>query len=317
MNSPIFIIGIHRCGSTLWLNLLATRPGNLRLAEPRFLGAPRQRDFRFFLKSQAFDLSTETDIQRMVEVCFAKKNRPGLESDFWRFEGVSVADNPEMKKEIVRRIKNSDRSLGAIAASFIEEIVRFSGKTRACAVFPVDIEFIPELIAWFPDCRILHVTRDPRAIAMSKSNDPTGTAVRISKRPRLAWLIRKIAVLFVINEYRKFARFHRQFAGLKNYRLFRYEDLLAEPDRVLREVCDFVGCEFTPDMLEPEKGAHEHQPSSLTGKRHKELDPAAAVRWQNFISSLDRWTITQLTGASMKALDYNPGTHPIFRLGAT
>jgi hypothetical protein len=315
MNGPIFIIGIHRCGSTLWHNLLATRPGILRLAEPRFMGAPRQRDFRFFLKTEGLDLSNDADLEKTVELCFSKKNRPGLETAFWRFENVAVADNPELKKEVLRRIKSSDRSLGALAKIIFEEMVRLSGKSRACAVFPVDIQYIPELIAWFPDCRIMHITRDPRALAMSKSNDPTGTAVRISKHPRLAWLIRKIMVLFVINEYRKFARFHRQFEGVKNYRLFRYEDLLAEPEKVLREACDFVGCEFTPDMLEPEKGAHEHQASSLTGKKHKEFDPKAAVRWQDFISSLDRWTITQLTGASMKVLDYNPATHPIFRMG--
>jgi hypothetical protein len=89
-----------------------------------------------------------------------------------------------------------------------------------------------------------------------------------------------------------------------------------EPEKVLREVCDFVGCEFTPDMLAPEKGAHEHQASSLTGKKLKSFDPKAALRWQEFISSLDRWMITRFTGPSMKVLDYNPSTHPVFRKGA-
>jgi hypothetical protein len=316
MTGPIFIVGIHRCGSTLWHNVLATRPGVLRLSEPRFMGAPRQRDFRFFLKSQGLNLAKDADVQKMVELCFSKKNRPGLETTFWRFENVAVGGNPELKKEVLRKIISSDRSLRAVARIIIDEMVRLSGNTRACAVFPVDIKYIPELIAWFPDCRILHITRDPRAIAMSKTNDPTGTAIRVSKHPRLAWAIRKATTLYVINEYRKFARFHRRFEGLENYRLFRYEDLLVEPEKVLREVCDFVGCEFTPDMLEPEKGAHEHQASSLTGKKHKSFDPKAALRWQEFISSLDRWMITLFTGSSMKVLDYNPSTHAVFRKGA-
>jgi hypothetical protein len=316
MKGPIFIVGIHRCGSTLWHNVLATRPGVLRLSEPRFMGAPRQRDFRFFLRSQNLDLAKDADVQKMVELCFSKKNRPGLETTFWRFENVAVGDNPELKKEVLRKILSSDRSLGAVARIIIDEMVHLSGNTRACAVFPVDIQYIPELISWFPDCRILHITRDPRAIAMSKTNDPTGTAIRVSKHPRLAWAIRKATTFYVINEYRKFARFHRRFESLENYRLFRYEDLLVEPEKVLREVCDFVGCEFTPDMLEPEKGAHEHQASSLTGKKHKSFDPKAALRWQEFISSLDRWMITLFTGSSMKDLDYNPSTHPVFRKGA-
>jgi len=316
MNDPIFIIGPHRSGSTLWFNLVATRLGILRLAEPRFMGARRQRDFRFFLKTQARDLSTEANIEKMVELCLSKKNRPGLECAFWRFENVSAVDNPELKKEVVRRIINSDRSVCAIAKIFIEELVRFSGKTRACVKFPVDVRYIPELISWYPDCRILHITRDPRAMATSKLNDPFGTAMRVWEHPRLAWLIRKITVFFVIAQYRASARYHRRFEGLKNYRLFRYEDLLAQPEKTLRELCAFTGCEFTADILQPEKGEHEHQPSSLTGNRHKEFDSKAAVRWQAVIPSMDRWTINCLTRGSMRALGYNPAYHPIFHLGA-
>jgi hypothetical protein len=314
VNSPIFIVGPHRSGSTLWHNLVATRPGILRLTETRFLGPARQKDFRFFLQTQARDLSSEESIKSMVDICFSRKNAPGLEGAFWRFEGIAAADNPEMKKEVVRRIKNSDRSIGSIAAIIIEELVRFSGKERACVKFPLDVLHLQKLIDWFPDCRIMHITRDPRAMAMSKSNDPYGTAIRVWEHPRLAWLIRRIMVFFVIAQYRRYARIHRQFEGVKNYRLFKYEDLLADPEKTLRDVCAFVECEFTHDMLEPEKGEHEHQPSSITGKRQKEFEPKAAIRWQTIISPVDRWTITRLTAASMKAMDYDPATHPIFRL---
>jgi hypothetical protein len=317
MAGPIFIIGIHRAGGTFWHNLLATRPGLLRLGEPRFLGAPRQRDFRHFLKKQKLNLTKDADLEKMVELCFLKKNRPGLETSFWRFEGVAVLDNPDFKTEVLRRLKNSDRSLGAVARTIIEELVRLSGKERACVRFPVDIQFVPELIAWFPDCRITHITRDPRAIAVSKSNDPNGTVRHIAKHPRLVWFIRKATLLFVINEYRKFAKFHRRYEGYKNYRLFRFEDLLADPEKVLREVCQFVGCQYTRDMLEPEKGTHDHQISSLTGRRQKGFDPNIAVRWRDHIPSLDRWAIDRLTRTSMEALDYHPATHPIFSQGET
>ncbi|HWD18522.1 MAG TPA: sulfotransferase [Verrucomicrobiae bacterium] len=316
MDGPIFVIGIHRCGGTFWHNLLVTRPGLLRLGEPRFMGAPRQRDFRYFLKTEGLDLRVDADVEKMVELCFAKKNRPGLETSFWRFENLPAMDYAGLKKEVLRRLKASDRSLGAVARVIIEEMVRGSGQERACVRFPVDIEYLPELISWFPNCRIMHLTRDPRAMAMSKTNDPTGTAVRIAQHPRLAWLIRKAMVFFIISEYRKFARYHRRYQHLENYRLFRYEDLLAHPEKTLMEVCDFVGCAYSPDMLEPERGAHEHQPSSLTGQRHKGFDPSIALRWQKLISRLDRWTIDLLTGGSMRALKYDPKIHPIFRLSA-
>lgn len=286
----------------------------MRLTDPRFLGDGRHTDFRYFLKTRIRDLSIDENVDQMTELCFAKSNLPGLDSTFWRFKNIEAASDPDLKKEISHRIKQSDRSLGAIARIFIEEITRFSGCERACVKFPVDIGHLAELLEWFPDCRIMHITRDPRAVAMSKSNDPSGTAIRVLQHPRLAWLIRKLSVLLVIGDYRRTARIHRRFQRLNNYKLFRYEDLLAEPEKTIRQLCGFIGVEYKDNFLHPEMGSHEHQPSSLTGRQQKAFDAAAAVRWQKVIPSFDKWLITVLTAKSMKSLGYHPGLHPIFQL---
>ena len=311
--SPIFIVGPHRAGSTLWHNLVAMYPGILRLTDPRFVGRTGQRDFKFFLDSQVRDLSTDEDLDLMVDLCFSKKKIAGLEGAFWRFEGIAAANDPEMKKEIARRLKNSDRSLGAVVKVILEELTRFSGCERCCVKFPVDVMHLPVLIEWFPDCKIVHITRDPRALAMSKTNDPSGTAIKTIEHPNLAWFIRKASIWFTMFQYRLAAKQHVRFAHLKNYRLFRYEDLLAEPEKTLRELCAFIETDFRKEILEPEKGRHEHQPSSLTGRRKKAFDPAAATRWQTVISRADYWLISCFTKTSMKKLGYNPKTHPIFR----
>ena len=73
--------------------------------------------------------------------------------------------------------------------------------------------------------------------------------------------------------------------------------------------------DFSEDLLHPEKGIHEHQPSSLTGEQQKAFDARAAVRWQTVIPAFDNWLITTLTKRSMKTLGYDPATHPIFRIG--
>jgi len=313
MKPPIFIVGLHRVGSTLWHNVIAMCPGVMRLTDPRFLSDWRHKDFRYFLKTQVGDLANDQNVDKMVQLCFAKQELPGLDSTFWRFENIKVASDPALKREITRRIKQSDRSLGAIAKIFIEEMTQFSGCDRACVKFPVDAGHIPELLRWFPNCKVIHITRDPRAVAMSKTNDPSGTAIKVSQHPRLAWLIRKLSVWLVIARYWRTARIHRRFQCLSNYKLFRYEDLLAEPEKTLRDLCEFIEVEFAQDFLHPEAGLHLHQPSSLTGKQKKAFDPGAAVRWQAVIPVFDNWLITTLTKRSMKTLEYNPDTHPVFR----
>ena len=155
-------------------------------------------------------------------------------------------------------------------------------------------------------------TRDLAPDLQGSSNDPSGTAIKVAEHPRLAWLIKKMAVFLTIIQYRLSARLHLQFKGLKNYRLFRYEDLLAEPEKVLRQLCEFIQVDFRKEMLEPQKGQHEHQLSSLTGERQKAFDPRAGVRWRTVISRIDYWFISCLTGRSMKKFGYDPKTHPIF-----
>src|SRR5204863_4319741 len=227
----------------------------------------RHKDFRYFLKTQVGDLTNDAEVDKMVELCFAKKQLPGADSTFWRFENIEAATNPELRQAISREVKQSDRSLGAIARILIEEITRFNGCERACVKFPVDIGHMPELFAWFPGCKVVHITRDPRAMAMSKTNDPSGTAIRVLQHPRLAWLIRKMTVWLVIAQYRRTSLQHMRFKHLPIYRLFRYEDLLADPEMVLKTLCKFIDADFTEDLLHPEKGRHEHQRSSLTGKQ--------------------------------------------------
>lgn len=287
--------------------------GILRLPEPRFLGRPRQRDFRFFLRTQVGNLADDNNVDRMIELCLSRRDLPGLGGAMWKFKGVAAVDDPKFAQALATRIKASDRSIGTVARILLEELTRFSGCTRVCVKFPVEVRHIPTLVRWFPDCRVVHITRDPRALAMSKANDPSGTAMKVAAHPRLAWGIRKAALTLVIKQYRLSARMHQRCKGMTNYRLFRYEDLLAGPRKTLIELCEFIQSDFDEEMLDPQRGQHEHQPSSITGKQQKGFDPAAAVRWRQVISPLDNWLILRSTRKAMRQLDYDPATHPVLR----
>lgn len=281
-------------------------PGVLRLPEPRFLGPARRKDFQYFLRTQVGNLAEDENVDQLVRLCFSRKPIPGLGGAMWSFIGMDWVADPQLGKAVGVRIKESDRTIGSIARVLLEELTRFAGCTRVCVKFPVDVCHISTLAKWFPNCKIVHITRDPRALAMSKSNDPSGTASQVAAHPRLAWAIRKSALGLVISQYRMSARMHQRCKGMKNYRLFRYEDLLVGPRKTLVELCDFIGAQFTEEMLEPQKGVHEHQPSSLTGRQQKAFDSAAAVRWRTVISPLDNFIIFRLARRSMEQLGYNP-----------
>jgi len=315
--SPIFIVGPHRAGSTVWHNLVSMCPGILRLGEPWFIGPRRYKDFRYFLKSQTGSLSSDQQLRKLVQISLSRSEAPGLQHKFWRFDTMSDEQLSNLESPIYKRLQQSDRSLKSFVHAYLDEVLLQSGERRICMKFPVDVANVPDLIDWYPDCKIMHLTRDPRGLAMSKTNDPSGTALRTLQHPNLAWAIRKSAVCFVTREYGRLSRLHKRFQNLPNYRLFRYEDLLADPEHNARQLCHFIGEPYTPDILDLEKGRHEHQPSSLTGNKKKTLDPSAALHWQSNISPFDLWFINNFAKQSMRRFGYNPESHPIYSIKST
>lgn len=314
MKAPIFIVGLHRSGSTLWHNLISMSPGLLRLTEMRMLSYWWQDDVASYIKSGAGDLSRDENVEKMVQVMFAKGSpRPrGLEGAFWRFEYIDLVTDPVFQRSVAQAIKKSDRKVGSIFRITIDELTRASGQERACVKFPLDVGHLPKLFQWYPGCKVVHITRDPRAMAMSRTNDPGGTAIKVQQHPKVAALIRRAAVGLVLQQYCWTAKLHDRYKTFDNYGLFQYEDLLANPEETLRRVCAFAECEFVPQMLQPERGKHLHQASSITGKQQLGFDRKAASRWLEIISPMDRWMISAVTRKSMRTFGYFPENHPLF-----
>ena len=86
--------------------------------------------------------------------------------------------------------------------------------------------------------------------------------------------------------------------------LFRYEDLLTDPEKTIKSLCNFTDVEYVPEMMEPQKGNEKGQASSLTGERKKGFDKKAARRWERMISKYDKIFLTLFCRNSMERLGY-------------
>ena len=310
MEDPIFIVGLPRSGSTLWQNIITSNPKVLRLAEMHFLN-PWHKDFRSFLRKHVGDLSNDTNVEKMLELIFSKAALTDLHGPFWHFGNIEALNDPSLQTQIRRRILDSDRSLESVFKALIEDITRVSGYDRCCLKFPVYVNHVPELLEWYPKCKVVHITRDPRAIAVSKTNDPGGTAKRIQRHPRLAFALKKVMLLFATIQYIWTSKLYCKYKGFQNYRLFRYEDLLFEPEKIIKELCDFVGIDFVPEMLAPQRGNQKGQTSSVTGKKQERINKEAAYHWKNVISPFDKKVITMLTRNSMRRFGYDVATYDL------
>lgn len=312
LDRPIFIVGLPRSGSTVWHNIFAMSPKICRLTEMLYL-TPWRRDFRYFLRNSVGNLKKKSSAEKMVNLMLSGNGAAGLTGAFWRFENFPFVKQPEFRTRLLNRVESSDRSLGSLFRAVIEEVTTAAGLSRCCVKFPVWVNHVEQLMEWYPNCRVVHITRDPRAVAMSKTGDPSGAAVKISRHPRLASAIRLQMIFYVIVQYRWASRVHVRFRNQSNYALFSYESLLDDPESTIRELCDFAQIKFHPDMADPGKGEHEHQPSSLTMRRNKSLDRSAAWRWREVIRPHEKTFINFFTAGAMKSFGYDPELHPINR----
>jgi len=127
-------------------------------------------------------------------------------------------------------------SLRGVLDGVFAGYARSRGNRRWGEKTPHHLWFWRDLDAIFTDARYLVVARDGRDVACSlsevewSSGDPLVNAAR--------WKV----------EWRKAIRLLEE-AGERAHRVF-YEDLVAEPEPVLRGVCAFLGLDFEPALLE-------------------------------------------------------------------
>lgn len=297
MDKPIFIVGLPRSGSTFWLNMITLNPKIYKIGEMFFLSPPWRKDFRYFLKTNVGDLSKEANLRKMTDLMFSGQRIPGLTASFWQYYMNSYEE--ELKERVYQRIHASEKSLQNIFKAIIEEIPSYYGFDRCCVKFPVFVNYVPNLWEWYPNSKIIHIIRDPRAVAISRANFKGERKIKN----------RQIMIWFTALQYVWTSKLHCQYAQHKNYALFRYEDLLAEPEATIRKFCEFAELDFVPKMLEPKEG----QASSISGEKTTGFNKKAASHWKQIITHREEQVINFLTASSMKRFGYDPDCHPIYQ----
>jgi hypothetical protein len=123
----------------------------------------------------------------------------------------------------------------------LAEALRRSGKPRLVVKTPSNVLLWKRIAACWPDARFVFLLRHPAAAVASlqSSFDPAWhpTTEAGSLEESVAKGLRYMTALEQARE------------ALPGFTV-RYEDLTASPERVVRELCEFVGVPFEPKMLD-------------------------------------------------------------------
>lgn len=138
-------------------------------------------------------------------------------------------------KTVWRAAAESDRYTEFVARLY-DEVARMRGKRLTGERLPGYCRNLPQLHALFPDAKVVHVIRDGRDVALSmRPWSSTGAGAALAEREPIA-----AAALW----WRRDIRLGRGDGGMLprgQYHEVRYEALVAEPQRELRRLTQFLG----------------------------------------------------------------------------
>jgi Sulfotransferase family len=274
-HAPIFVVGVARSGTTLLRYMLCGNPRIYLPPESNFIP-------RFFRRKPTGELRPERAI--------AILERIRTYGTFWR----DWRDEPLDPVEVVRGLER------VTPASLIDAIygryARQHGAARWGDKSTIHSDWIELLVGLFPDCQIVHMIRDVRDVTASSLDAYSG--------PRF----------FYMDPYYA-ARMWRErvSAGLAvgrrlppgRYHEIRYEDLTADPERQLRELCAFLREDFHPAMLAPSEQATKHYHS--VGIHHlvrSQVTTARSGRWRTDLAPRDQRLVQRVAGELLSDLGY-------------
>lgn len=131
-----------------------------------------------------------------------------------------------------------ERNFASVYSYIYKEEARFSLKMNLLIKEVRTYNLIPYIMANFPDSKFLLQVRDPRDMVCSWKKSPVHRGDTI-----------RAANVWHQNQHESLKIVHNLKSNGKIW-VYRYEDLLTEPERVLREICNFLGTRFEDNMLD-------------------------------------------------------------------
>ena len=276
----LFVVGVGRSGTSLLQSMLGSHTGIAFLPETGFV--------RRHLLGEAARAAPASG----SPTAFLDALGPEDRSSRWPIE-------PDRLRGLAEAGRAEAEARGWTPARCVYEAV-----SRACAAGarfagdkdPRNVEHLEGLAALWPDCRVVHVVRDPRDVLLS--------------RKKAAWsrdhgLFRQLAACAV--QFRLGARAAPRL-GDERLRALHYERLLADPAGELDGLCRWLGLEFEPAMLEFAPTASALVAPDELAWKSTTLGPLLAGNTRKWVAGLTPFEIGATEGACAEAMAH--GDYP-------
>ena len=213
---PIFIFGCPRSGTSLLSRIIDFHPQITIPFESHLYNT-----FYPWLEYYG-DLNVPTNRQRLVK-------------DILSTEVLKSWEPRLNKQQILAGIERND--FHGIVESVMSGWTKVQGKQRWGEKTPQHVFYWREILQAFPDMQVIHIVRDGRDVALSWKKARFG--------PKHIYHLAKRWVCYTDKVEELKANLNADaFLEVK------YEDLLSNSELVTKDICNFLGEDFTPQMLD-------------------------------------------------------------------
>jgi len=250
----IFVTGASRSGTTMLARMLGAHSAIMTLNELHYFGSlwdPDDADRRFSAR----------ELSELAAVLLARQNK-GL----WGERPTEV--ERAWGRRLVRRLPTADCTAAGLYAAVLRRLSEDARKTFACEQTPRNIFYASRLLELYPQARVVHIVRDPRAVLASQKNRWRVRKLGAAHMP-FREMLRSRVNYHPLTMSQLWNRATEQAQRLESHPrvlLLRFEDLAEDPAAGARRLCAFLGLKYEPEMLEvPRWGSSnlEHSSSSL------------------------------------------------------
>jgi len=231
---PIFIIGCQRSGTTL-LRLILNSHSKIAIPEEGTFWMPLLRRY----KNKPYENILKKDLKHILN--YIIKNH---QFKLWCIDPSPLIEN-------ILKLKHC--SLRDLMKMFYEYYASVQNKEIWGDKTPSFFRMIPVLHKLFPEARFIHVVRDGRDLYLSRKKiNPLMKFISLSA---IEWR-------YKVNKIRKDLS---KIPSEKSIEI-RYEDLVRDPQNILKKICAFLRIDYEDKMLNFWKESHKY-----IGKHHSDL----------------------------------------------
>lgn len=279
----IFVTGASRSGTTLLSFVLRRHPQVLGLPELQYFGEfteTRTRDSR----------SARRHLRRAATAIYARHERGVRLASLQPCDAEEIASYARHRASaLISRLGDEERNPYGVFAAAMQELAREAGKSMVCEQTPRNIFYAESLLDTYPDARIIHMMRDPRAVMASQK--------RRWKRRRL---LANRDALPPADALRAWINYHpytmaslwsrataeaMRLSNHSRFLLIRFEDLLTRPAETVQRVCEHLDLDFDQNMLDVPQINSSHESSA--GGARTGLNPEAIGAWRHSLSKAE------------------------------